>query len=154
MSVIKRGAFGAAVLLAVTACPAKPTADLKKQPPSTLDKQAVGAIAGLVMSGVGCYRELRDQFGAAICSGVVLDEGPSPCIEVEDVLRDGGNQELRFGSGCTGPSIVSGHTGFSLYFIEENGRGNTVICDGAPISHLPKWTEAQVDCYRAIGRVP
>lgn len=142
--------MSAILCLGVISCPRTQEQREVKRAPAAL----VGPIPGLRMQGAGCLRELRDRRGLLICQGVEFDEGPSPCMEVEDVNADGGSQSLSFGSGCDANSIVSGYLGFSLYYLETAGRGLTFICEGAPIGHLRELAAAQSDCYRTIGRGP
>jgi hypothetical protein len=112
-------------------------------------------IAGLYTDGAQCLRELRNSAGERICSGVIVDEGASPCIEVEDLEADGTRKTtLFFGSGCINMKILSGYCGWSMYYLEMNGHGFTFICEDAPVSHVKEWNKARLDCYRQVGRPP
>ena len=101
------------------------------------------------LRGEGCRRELR-KGSEKICDAVVVPRGAKPCEQVGSLLPgpDGEPQiETMFGSGCgSDKAVLAGPMGKELFFVETEGQGFIVLCDGARVDHIDEFAQARQDC--------
>lgn len=135
-------AVPAALLLATGICSRAPIAEERDHSKFRLD-------------GTGCRRKLI-QGDTLRCNAVVVNLGPNPCVPVLDGPSDGGPWKVafsrQFGSGCEdGGGLPYGEISRHLVFVEQDGEGYEVLCDGARVLHDPKHASAVADCFATTG---
>ena len=79
-----------------------------------------------------------------------MPRGAKPCEQVGSLRPgpDGEPQiETMFGSGCgSDKAALAGPMGKELFFVETEGQGFIVLCDGARVDHIDEFAQARQDC--------
>ena len=109
-------------------------------------------LKGLALKGSGCHRNLVDENGKRICSGLA-EPVPTSCAVVVDSTPQE-EKPIYFGSGCTPAGARFASLGSGFFYLEESDGSFRVVCDDAGLQDRWNFRDLINQCHKSDPAIP